>query len=130
MDHEFSHQLINLGIGSLSCNEETVINVFPSIEISSPFFRNHPSWKPPPNLKSKDCTHICWTPNFYESIWHGIYIAVNQSSCKDLPPNFPSGPLPGKFEKKHQFKKEKIQANALNTEILGKIFEEITSTGS
>ncbi|KAH9256350.1 hypothetical protein BASA81_005583 [Batrachochytrium salamandrivorans] len=69
----------------------TGLHFLPFAELTSPFHRNYKYYDPNPIVRSYDCSHKCWAPNFYEPYWDALYLIVAAGKFSPAAQRFPAG---------------------------------------
>lgn len=66
-------------------NELKEVKIVPFRDITAPLFNMHPTWAANPTdpdsqrllessqSQSKDCTHFCYFPQLWQSVWYHLY---------------------------------------------------------
>ena len=100
------------------------LHLFPFVETTGPFHMNHRSAFAGLG-KRRDCTHICWAPNYYVSIWQATFLAVNASAClPEFTPRYKSGPQKG-FSRYAGIIYHPVNLTENNSRIVGPILRDL-----
>jgi len=75
-------------------NELKDINMVPFRDITAPLFNMHPTWSTtnpsqsasyPHQQQQQDCTHFCYFPQMWQSMWYHLYTDILVREVEGLP---------------------------------------------